>query len=34
MMFSYFMNRIFISEAIPKVGEEVLLKGWVYVRRG
>ena len=27
------MNRIFISEAIGKVGEEVLLKGWVHVRR-
>jgi len=27
------MNRIFISEAITKVGEEVLLKGWVHARR-
>src|SRR3989344_1470811 len=27
------MNRIFISEAINKVGEQVLLKGWVHVRR-
>ena len=27
------MNRIFIEEAINKVGESVLLKGWVHVRR-
>ncbi len=27
------MNRIFITDAVGKVGEEVLLKGWVHVRR-
>src|SRR3989339_1083175 len=27
------MNRILISEAINKIGEQVVLKGWVHVRR-
>jgi aspartyl-tRNA synthetase len=27
------MRRTFIAEAIPQVGSEVLLKGWVHVRR-
>ncbi len=27
------MQRIFITEAVGKVGEQVLLKGWVHVRR-
>ena len=28
------MNRIFIDDAISKIGEEVLLKDWVHARRG
>ena len=27
------MNRIFVLETLDHVGEEVLLKGWVHVRR-